>query len=190
VKDLSGRTIMADNIPMTGKIRASEVTRFLDAWFSVRQFIQASNFNRFQGAGLSATQFMTLNVLPDAGEGISMGELARHMNLNPATVAKTVDSLEARKLLERVRSDADKRMVMVRLTSAGTELQNAASEQFRENIRELLKALLPNERAGLIAGLEAFVRAAGGETRRRGHRAIPGNDAAPGSRSGRLDRPH
>jgi len=41
-----------------------EVARFLDAWFAARQHIQASNFNRFQGTGLSATQFMTLNLLP------------------------------------------------------------------------------------------------------------------------------
>jgi len=29
-----------------------EVTRFLAAWFAVRQFIQAANFNHFHQAGL------------------------------------------------------------------------------------------------------------------------------------------
>jgi hypothetical protein len=39
-----------------------EATRFIAAWMRLRQVIQAANFNRFQQAGLSATQFMTLNV--------------------------------------------------------------------------------------------------------------------------------
>ena len=44
-----------------------ETTRFLEAWMQVRQMVQAANFNRFQRAGLSATQFMTLNVIPKDG---------------------------------------------------------------------------------------------------------------------------
>lgn len=174
---------------MQAKIRQSELTRFLDAWFGVRQFIQASNFNRFQGAGLSATQFMTLNLVPEGGEGISMGELARRMNLKPATVAQTVDSLEARSLLERARADEDKRMVMVRLTAAGAELQNAASQQFRGRIGELLTAMLPDERAGLINGLEAFVRAAGSRSANGREEVSRGGGAARGAHNERPGRP-
>lgn len=137
----------------------SEVTRFLDAWFSVRQYIQASNFNRFQGAGLSATQFMTLNLLPADGDGIAMGELARRMNLAAATVAKTVDSLEGRGLIERIRTAPDKRLVLVKITQAGADLQNSANGQFRGQIEALFKAMKREERKGLILGLESLVRA-------------------------------
>ncbi len=86
---------------MKKKVSKAQVKRFLDSWLAVRQVIQAANFNRFQGAGLSATQFMTLNLLPSHGDGIAMGELARRLNLKPATVAKTVDSLEARGISEK-----------------------------------------------------------------------------------------
>ncbi len=144
---------------MKSRVRKSEVTRFLDAWFAVRQFIQASNFNRFQRAGLSATQFMTLNLLPENGEGIAMGELARRMNLKPATVAQTVDSLESRDMLARFREPTDKRVVYVRITPAGAALQNAASAQFRSQIQELLSALDPAVRESLVAGLEGLVDA-------------------------------
>ena len=143
---------------MKNGIANKEVARFLDAWFSVRQFIQAANFNRFQGAGLSATQFMTLNLLP-AADGISMGELARRMNLKPATVAKTVDSLETRGMVTRVRKEPDKRTVFVKATKTGVKLQNAASNQFHAQIESLFNAMQPQERVALIAGLESFVRA-------------------------------
>ena len=124
---------------MRRKVLKGEVTRFLEAWFGVRQFIQAANFNRFQGAGLSATQFMTLNLLPAEGDGIAMGELARRMNLKPATVAKTVDSLEARSLVTRMRDEADRRMILVKATANGADLQNAADSHFRAQIEALFR---------------------------------------------------
>lgn len=144
-------------------IANGEVARFLDAWFAARQIIQAANFNRFQGAGLSAIQFMTLNLLP-AVQGISMGELARRMNLKPATVAKTVDSLEARGMVTRIRDAPDKRTVLVKATKVGATLQNEASQQFHAQIEGLFNAMLPKERAALIVGLESFARASDSAT--------------------------
>ena len=140
--------------------KPTEVARFLEAWFAVRQFIQAANFNRFQGAGLSATQFMTLNLLPATGQGIPIGELARRMNLSPATVAKTVDSLETRNMIARSKSPTDKRSVVITITPAGSKLQNAANSHFRRQIGEHFQSMLPEDRAGLIRGLESFIRAA------------------------------
>lgn len=145
---------------MNRKTLKVEVSRFLDAWFAVRQFIQAANFNRFRGAGISATQFMTLNLLPTEGEGLPIGELARRMNLKAATVAKTVDSLEARQMVRRTRSASDKRVVMVQMTEAGAELQNAANGQFQAQIEQLFRSMQPQERDGLILGLESLVRTA------------------------------
>ena len=156
-------TVREHNWTMTRKVVEAEVTRFLDAWFVVRQYIQAANFNRFQGVGLSATQFMTLNLLPPEGEGVAIGDLARRMNLKPATVAKTVDSLEARHMVTRVRRAPDKRVVLVKATESGAELQNAANGNFRAQIEGLFRRMLPEERDGLILGLESVIRAAARE---------------------------
>ena len=145
---------------MKRKTVKTEVARFLDAWFAVRQFIQAANFNRFQGAGLSATQFMTLNLLPTEGEGLPIGDLAKRMNLRAATVAKTVDSLEAREMVVRSRSATDKRVVMVKMTGAGLDLQNAAQGQFQAQMEQLFRSMSQEERDGLIMGLESLVRTA------------------------------
>ena len=162
----------------------NEVARFLDAWFTVRQYIQAANFNRFQGAGLSATQFMTLNLLPSDGEGVSIGDLARRMNLKPATVAKTVDSLETRKMIARIRNVSDKRLVFVKITKTGLVLQNSANGQFKKQIGKLFKAMLPEEGEGLVLGLESLVRAAtsGKAATRSRARRVP-DVAAPAKRS-------
>ena len=163
---------------MQTELQDDDVTRFLDAWFAVRQFIQASNFNRFQRAGLSATQFMTLNLLPADGSGMAIGELARRMNLRPATVARTVDSLEARDMIARVRGQSDKRVVLVKITTAGADLQNAASAQFRRQIGSLLAAMLPRDRRGLVCGLEALSVKMTSELAAESPRSIHGPDGA------------
>ncbi len=174
---------------MSRGVEKDEVTRFLEAWFALRQFIQATNFNRFQKAGLSATQFMTLNLLPHNGDGITAGELARRMNLKPATVAKTLDSLEARDMIARLRSAADGRLVLVKITKAGIQFQNAAAGQFRNQLTALFEAMLPEERHGLLVGLQSLVRAAS-----RGSTPVPStltrepDAAAPAKRSSRRSR--
>lgn len=145
---------------MGATVEDEEVKRFLAAWFAVRQFIQAANFNHFQKAGLSATQFMTLNLLPENDDSITIGELAKRMNLKPATVAKTVDSLEARAMVSRKKSAADGRLVLITITQEGRKLQNAAAGRFREHMASIFRAVPAQRRAELIVGLESLVRAA------------------------------
>ncbi len=135
------------------------VTRFLQAWLGARQMIQASNFNRFQNAGLSATQFMTLNLIPDGAKSMTLSELAARMNLGTATVAKTIDSLEDRGLLTRTRSDQDRRVVHLSLTDDGRSMQNAASADFHRHMTALFRKLTPDQRTGLVQGLEALLQA-------------------------------
>ncbi len=149
---------------MQNEPSSPEMERFLAAWFAVRQLIQAANFNHFQKAGLSATQFMTLNLLPEGDESMSIGELARKLNLKPATVAKTVDSLEERKMVARERSATDKRRVMIKITDSGRSLQNAAAGQFRAYMGRLFQAMPTSRREALIGGLESLVRSAADQT--------------------------
>lgn len=147
--------------------------------------IQAANFNHFHQAGLSATQFMTLNLLPVDQGAITIGELARQMNLKAATVAKTVDSLEARGLLARAKSPADGRLVLVTITEEGRTLQNAAVGQFRQHVSNIFSAMPAIHRVALIEGLESLVRVAESRTA-AAEKPTPDDRAAlPGKRNSR-----
>ncbi len=142
------------------KTGSREIERFLEAWFAIRQVIQAANFNRFHKAGLSATQFMILNILPDRSDGMTIGVLAAKTNLAPATIVKTVDSLEDRGMVARTTNAADRRSVLVRITAKGSKLQNTAAGQFRDHIASLFEAMPKSDRDALVQGLESLVRAA------------------------------
>ncbi len=133
-----------------------ETSRFLAAWMHVRQIVQAANFNRFHRAGLSATQFMTLNVVPNGG--LTLTELARRLNLSPASLNKTVDSLEDRGLILRRKSATDARKVDIVSTAKGKRLQNQASAEFHRFMASLFEAMPAEERKGLLTGLERMVQ--------------------------------
>ena len=133
-----------------------ETTRFLEAWMQVRQMVQAANFNRFQRAGLSATQFMTLNVIPK--DGMTLSELARKLNLGASTLNQTVNSLEERGLVVRTRDAGDARKVNICATPEGEEMQNSASQEFHQYMAGLFGQMSKARREGLLAGLEAMVK--------------------------------
>jgi DNA-binding MarR family transcriptional regulator len=133
-----------------------EATRFIAAWMRLRQVIQAANFNRFQQAGLSATQFMTLNVVPQ--EGMTLSELARSLNLSPATLSETVKSLEERGLVRRTRQEGDARKVNICATDEGEAMQNSASQEFHGFLSGLFGRMGKRRREGLLTGLEEMVK--------------------------------
>jgi DNA-binding MarR family transcriptional regulator len=155
-----------------------ETTRFLDAWMQLRQIVQASNFNRFQRAGLSATQFMTLNVVPK--DGMTLSEIARKLNLSAATLNATVNSLVERGLVRRTPDRTDARKVIIRATRQGEAMQNSASKEFHTFMSSLFARMSKTRRQGLLNGLEEMVKLSQGGGERAIRRA---GDVPPGRRS-------
>ena len=68
--------------------------------------------------GLTDAQWRPLWLLK-IGRARSPQELARELDIDAGAVTRMVDRLESKGLLERVRSQADRRMVMLALTAAG-----------------------------------------------------------------------
>jgi DNA-binding MarR family transcriptional regulator len=74
--------------------------------------------------GLTDAQWKPLWMLK-TGRASTANEMAREMMIDAGAVTRMLDRLEAKQLIERVRSDSDRRVVHLRLTSAG----EAAVEQ-------------------------------------------------------------
>jgi DNA-binding MarR family transcriptional regulator len=141
------------NDPLSHARRQSE--RFLKAWFDVRQLIQALNSRRLQQERLSATQFTVLNVLnPDGPTTVTA--LAQKLNVHPATIVRTLDSLEQRNLISRSRNAADRREVHVLITRRGRTLQNSSRGEFGREIAEIFSAMSKSGRRALLSGYSEF----------------------------------
>jgi DNA-binding MarR family transcriptional regulator len=68
--------------------------------------------------GLTDAQWKPLWMLK-IGRATTAIELAREMDIDAGAVTRMLDRLEAKGLVERVRSEADRRVVHLRLTPAG-----------------------------------------------------------------------
>jgi len=83
-----------------------------------------------QGPGkLSHAQYSLLFGLAAAPE-LSARQLGEIADVSPATVTQMLDHLEADGLVKRVRSQLDKRVVLVSLTASGSELVEERRARF------------------------------------------------------------
>jgi DNA-binding MarR family transcriptional regulator len=80
---------------------------------------------------LSFAQYSLLFGLAHGGE-MSAGELAASADLSAATVTQMLDSLAAGGLVDRIRSERDKRVVLTSLTERGQSLVDARRARFEQ----------------------------------------------------------
>ena len=72
---------------------------------------------------LSPTQYNALRILRGAGsDGVTCSELSDRMLTKDPDVTRLVDRLDARKLIQRARSDQDRRVVRTKITKAGLDV--------------------------------------------------------------------
>jgi len=87
---------------------------------ALRQIIRAIDMHSkrlIKEAGLTSPQLLLLKGINELGQ-ISMRQLADHTNMSQATATTIMDRLESRQLVQRIRSETDKRKVHATLTDA------------------------------------------------------------------------
>lgn len=78
-------------------------------------------------------------------------ELAGVQRVSRPAIVSSVDTLERSGLVERVRSDVDRRLVSVRLTRTGRSLIGRVQTAFHAQERRIASALTPREQRALAA---------------------------------------
>lgn len=122
----------------------------------LRQIMRASDLHSRQVkkvCGLTLPQVMLLRSIADQGD-VRVSNLARDISLSQATVTSILDRLEARGLVERVRSLSDRRIVNARLTAEGMSMLEGAPELLDERFMQRFVALPPEERTQLVQSLQ------------------------------------
>ncbi len=126
---------------------------------------------------LTLAQYLVLSA---AGEGeVLAAELARAAGVSDPAVSQLVGGLEAEGLVERRRSDADRRRFPVVLTPAVRRLLTAADSELNARLEDLL-APLPRPEADALA--RALPRVAQVLSGRAPPRRPPGPPRPPGHR--------
>ena len=124
---------------------------------------------RMAAHGLTDAQWKPLWLL-QSGQAPTANELARRMDVDAGAITRLVDRLEAKGLIERLRSAADRRVVHLRLTDAGVaasaevphvlasvnnDLLQGFSEADWKQLRKLLERLSANAQALTPEGVQA-----------------------------------
>jgi DNA-binding MarR family transcriptional regulator len=103
--------------------------------------------------GLTAPQLLLLQAIRNMG-AVSISSLSAEISLSQATVTSIIDRLEARGLVQRTRSDSDRRIVHATLTSAGDDVVAAAPTPLQEEFAAQFRRLAGTEKAQLITSLQ------------------------------------
>lgn len=107
----------------------------------------------FKGEGLSVTQFNVLRILRGAGDQpLTCGEIAQRLLNKDPDVTRLLDRLDKQGLVERVRNEQDRRVVLTRLSPQGQTLVDRFDAPLAALHRQQFKHLSP-ERLSLLLTL-------------------------------------
>jgi DNA-binding MarR family transcriptional regulator len=112
--------------------------------------------------GITARQ-ATLLWLIKRSPGLSLAELAAEEDISPPALSGHVDRLEVAGLVERVRSEVDRRRVGLRLTDEGAQLMRRVRARRTTWLAERMRTLDPDDLDTIDAALPALHRLLGDE---------------------------
>ena len=108
---------------------------------------------------LTAPQYNTLVALKQAGE-ITMGTLAKRLQVTMAAATNLVDRLVRAELVERRHSESDRRVVNVKLTAQGEKRVAQSTESFVKHVAGILRHVSPEERKTFLSTYAKIVEIA------------------------------
>ncbi|WP_417234564.1 MarR family winged helix-turn-helix transcriptional regulator [Arthrobacter sp.] len=105
-------------------------------------------------------QFRVLVVLSNSGP-LRVGELALQLGANQSSFSRFADRMIAGGLISRSSSTENRREVIIALTRKGADVYAEVTRARRTELSAILGRLSAAEQDTVLAGLEAFARAAG-----------------------------
>lgn len=106
---------------------------------------------RLQGMAVDPSHFRVLMML--AKRSFNLRELAEHQAVTEASMSNTITTLVQRGWVQRIPSEQDRRMVVLGLSPAGSDLLESIHHQLCNRMVEQLGAFTPEELAQLQTGL-------------------------------------
>ncbi|OIV38864.1 MarR family transcriptional regulator [Mangrovactinospora gilvigrisea] len=113
----------------------------------------------FAEQGLESWEFDVLTALRRAGEPyqLSPGQLLTQTLVTSGTMTNRIDRLAAKGFVERQPDPADRRGVLVRLTTVGRDRADEALSELLDHEREILGELTSTQRKALAGLLRTLV---------------------------------
>jgi DNA-binding MarR family transcriptional regulator len=127
-----------------------------EALIALRRIIRATDSsakNLARETGLTTSQLLVLQLL-ESGELLTIGDIAKLVNLSQGTVTIIVDRLEERGLVARNKGKQDKRKVFVEITAGGRDTLAQAPKLLQTTFVENFARLAEWEQSYILAALD------------------------------------
>ena len=138
------------------KSKSSMVAGIIDNLRRVFSVLAEHSRKAEHETGLTGSQLWVVKIL-DGASPMNVTELARRMYLHPATMVGLLDRLELKELVQRTRSDKDRRVVHVCITDQGRELVRNSPEVAQGLLVKGLEPLTEKKVKVISEGLEQIV---------------------------------
>jgi len=134
----SPQRIIAEEKGASHSITTKEYEKLASFRFNLRQFLRFSELAA-RSVGLTSQQHQALLAIkgfPD-GKAITIGQLAKQLQVAHHTAVELVDRLTLQNLVLREASTLDRRHVYLKLTDGGVEILETLTWAHREELRRL-----------------------------------------------------
>ncbi len=121
------------------------------SWLAQRQLLQLLDDDRFR---LTLPQFYTLLYLYQQDAEVKMSDLAEATQQSAASLTGVVDRLAEKQLVDRSRSERDRRQVVVAVNTRGRELVSEVKQARRDQMQAALAHLSELELEALVQLLD------------------------------------
>jgi DNA-binding MarR family transcriptional regulator len=109
-------------------------------------------------SGLTMPQITAIRLVAHAGS-LTMSQICAEMNASPSTVAGIIDRLEAAGIVERVRSEEDRRVIYVHLAAKGSDKALFARQTMDTCFSKAFESLSDDELHEIEGSLDIVLKA-------------------------------
>jgi len=115
----------------------------------------------FEDTGMTAPQNMVIGILSKE-KTLKITELSTKLSLSNSTVSGIIDRLEKQGMVERKRSEQDKRVVYVSISSDFKEMHQNLHKRLEESIANIMNKGTSEELNKIFEGLDSLKKLLGG----------------------------
>lgn len=108
-----------------------------------------------EDTGITILQMMVMGIISKE-KTLKITELSGKLNLSNSTVSGIVDKMEKLGMIERTRSEEDRRVVYVSISPGFAELHQVFHKRFEETIALSINMSTPEEANKILDGLEVL----------------------------------
>ncbi|PYE51253.1 winged helix-turn-helix transcriptional regulator [Paenibacillus barcinonensis] len=119
-----------------------EVFYIINSFRQVNQMLFRAFWNENKEIELTSIQFMVLSILKER-PSIGINDLAELSHMGSSSMSAVVERLVKGDYIERTRSDADRRSVMLQITAKGEKAQQETHQLWMERVSPILE--IPKE---------------------------------------------